>query len=191
MLRLSEKYKKEVIPVMIQRFGLKSPMAVPRIRKVVVNTGFGRLVADKTNDEQKKMQTFIIEDLSTICGQRAILRGAKKAISSFKTRKGMGIGASCVLRKNQMYDFLDRLIHIALPRSRDFRGIDPKSVDNQGNLTLGIKEHIAFPEISPEKTKAILGIEITVVTNAKSKEQSLELLKLMGFPIKIEADKRG
>lgn len=184
-MKLKDKYIKEVIPEMMKKFGYKSPMAVPRVEKVVVNTGFGRQIAGKTNEEQKKFQEFILQDLTSICGQKAVLKSAKKSISSFKIRQGQAIGASCLLRKSKMYDFLERLINIALPRSRDFRGIDSKSVDNKGNLTVGIKEHIAFPEISPEKANNIFGLEITVVTSAKrNKEEGIELLKLMGIPIK-------
>lgn len=184
MSSLKEKYKNEVIPAMMKKFGYKSAMAVPVVKKVVVNTGFGRLIADKTNDEQKKIQEATLEDMSLLCGQRANLRKAKKSISTFKIREGQGIGVSCTLRKSRMFDFLERLINIVLPRSRDFRGINAKSMDNNGNLTIGIKEQIAFPEISPEKAKSIFGLEVTVSTNAKNKEEGLELLKLMGFPIK-------
>lgn len=184
MPELIKKYKEKVIPAMTEKFGYKSSMAVPRITKVIVNTGFGRLIAGKSNDEQKKIQDAILQDITFLCGQKANLRSAKKSISSFKIREGQGIGASCTLRKSRMYDFLERLINIVLPRSRDFRGLDSKSMDSSGNLTIGIKEHIAFPEISPEKAKSIFGLEVTVSTNANNKEQGLELLKLMGFPIK-------
>lgn len=184
MLRLKEKYQKEVIPAMQEKLGYRNVMAVPRIEKVVVNTGFGRMIVGKTGEEQKKIQESIVNDLSLICGQRALVTGAKKSISSFKIRKGMPIGVRVTLRGQKMYDFLERVIHVALPRSRDFRGIEPTSVDQGGNLTIAIKEHIAFPEISPEKTKSIFGFEITVVTNAKSRETGLELLRLFGFPIK-------
>jgi len=184
MLRLFEKYKKEVVPAMKEKFGYKNVMAVPKIEKAVVNTGFGRLVVGKTSEEQKKISNLILNDLSLICGQRPILTKAKKSISTFKIRKGMEIGAVVTLRGRKMYDFLDRLIHIALPRSRDFRGIEQKSFDKKGNLTIGIKEHMIFPEVSPEKAKTIFGFEITIVTTAKTREESIELLKLMGFPIK-------
>ena len=184
MIPLKEKYQKEVIPAMMKQFGYQSVMAVPRISKVVLNTGFGRLVAGKAGEEQKKIQEAIINDLSLIAGQRAVLTRAKKAIAVFKTRQGMPIGACCTLRGEKMYSFLARVIGIALPRSRDFQGIEVKSMDQKGNLTFAIKEQIAFPEISPEKTKMLFGFEITVATNAKNKEQGLALLKLMGFPIK-------
>jgi len=159
-------------------------MAVPRIEKVIVNTSFGKLIVGKTSDEQKKFLDSILEDLSLICGQKPILKGAKKSISTFKLRKGSPVGAKITLRKKRMYDFLERLIHIVLPRSRDFRGIDPTSFDKKGNLTVGIREHITFPEVSPEKTKTIFGLEITIVTDAKKREEGIELLRLMGFPIK-------
>lgn len=183
-MHLKEKYQKEVIPQMIERFNYKNAMAVPKIEKVVVNTGFGRLISGKTSDEQKKIQNFILEELSLICGQRPVFKRAKKSISSFKIREGMEIGAAVTLRNKRMFDFLERLIHIAFPRTRDFQGIDQKCFDKKGNLTTGIKEHISFPEISPERAKNIFGLEITVVTNTKTREEGIELLKLMGFPIK-------
>lgn len=186
MLKLKEKFIKEVIPAMRQSFGYKKDMAVPRVEKVVLNTGFGRLVAGKTAEEQKKIVEAIINDMSLISGQKVVGTKSKKAIAAFKTRKGMLLGARVTLRGQRMYDFLDRLIHIALPRSRDFRGIDPKSVDQSGNLTVAIKEHIAFPEISPEKTKSIFGFETTVVTTAKNQKQGLELFKLLGFPMIVK-----
>jgi len=184
MLRLKDKFKKEVIPEMMKKFGYKSVMAVPRIKKVVVNTGFGREAVAKTGDEQKKLQESAVDLLTLICGQRAVLTRAKKAISSFKLRKGMAVGAMVTLGGKRMYDFLERVINVVLPRSRDFRGIDLKSFDSKGNLTIAIKEHIAFPEVSNEKIRQIFGLEITVVTNANNKEEGIELLKFMGFPIK-------
>jgi large subunit ribosomal protein L5 len=184
MSYLSEKYKKEVIPAMMEKFGYKSSMAVPKIKKVVVNTGFGRTVAGKTTDEQKKIQNAVLEDLGLICGQKAVLKMAKKSISSFKIRQGQPVGAAVILRKRMMYDFLERLIQITLPRSRDFQGIDQKCFDKRGNLAMGIKEHIIFSEVSPEKAKNIFGLEIIVATSARDKKEGVELLKLMGFPIK-------
>jgi len=184
MLRLREKYIKEVVPAMIEEFGYKNKMAVPRIEKTVINTGFGREIASKTGDEQKKFREAVLEDLSLLSGQRAVLTRAKKAISAFKIREDMAIGAKVTLRGQKMNDFLEKIIHVVLPRSRDFRGIEPSSIDRSGNLTLAIKEHIAFPEILPEKAKRIFGLEITVATSARSKEEGLQLLKLLGFPIK-------
>jgi len=169
---------------MMEEFGYKNIMAVPKIKKVAANTGFGRLIVGKTSEEQKKIYDVILDALSLICAQRPILTRAKKSISGFKIREGMPIGAMVTLRGRKMYDFLDRVIHIALPRSRDFRGINQKSFDKKGNLTIVIKEHIVFPEVSPEKAKTIFGFEITVVTTAKTREEGIELLKLIGFPIK-------
>jgi large subunit ribosomal protein L5 len=187
---LKEKYNKEVLPEMKKEFGYKSSMAVPKIEKVSVNVGFGRSVVGKSAQERKKIQEGIIKDLSLITGQKMVLRKAKKSISSFKTRKGMSIGTSCMLRGKKMNDFLERLIHVALPRSRDFKGIDPKSVDQSGNLSIGIKEHIIFPEVSPEQAKQIFGLEVTIATTAENKEEGLKLFKLLGFPIKEEEKKK-
>ncbi len=184
MLRLPEKYKKEVIPAMKEKFGYTNNMAIPKIEKVVVNTGFGKLIADKTSEEQKKISEAISQDLSLITGQRAVLTRAKKSISSFKIRQGFPVGAQVTLRGKRMFDFLERLINIGLPRSHDFRGIDQKSFDKKGNLTVAVREHISFPEILPEKVKNIFGIEITIATTARKREEGLELLKLIGFPIK-------
>jgi len=184
MLRLLEKYVKEVIPAMTEKFGYKNRMAVPKIEKVVVNIGFGRQISGKSSEEQKKIWQRIFDDLVLITGQRLILTKAKESISGFKTRKGQAIGAAVTLRRKRMHDFLERLIHIALPRSRDFQGLNPESFDKGGNLTLGVKEHIVFPEILPERAKNIFGLEITVVTTAKTREEGIELLRLLGFPIK-------
>lgn len=185
METLLEKYKKETGPKMKEKFGYKSVMAVPRIEKVVVNTGFGKQIVSKTSDEQKKFVEFVAGEISLICGQKPIVTRAKKAIAAFKVRQGMPMGVAVTIRKKKMYDFLSRLINIALPRSRDFQGIDAKSFDKAGNLSIAIKEHIAFPEITPERAKDIFSIEITVVTSAKNKEEGLTLLKLLGFPIKV------
>ena len=181
---LLEKYKKEVIPEMMKKFGYKSLLACPKIEKVIINCGFGRLVSEKTPEEQRKISEAILNDLAQITAQRPILTLAKKSISSFKIRKGQPIGSKVTLRGKMMYDFLERLVQIALPRSRDFLGIEQGAIDKEGNLTLGIREQISFPEISPEKVKQIFGLEITVVTNAKRRDESLELFKLLGFPIK-------
>lgn len=178
-MRLREKYQKEVVPQMKEKFGYKNAMAVPKIEKVVINTGIGRFRQDQKTVEE------IVHALSLVSGQKPVFSLAKKAISSFKTRKGMKVGLKVTLRGQRMYDFLERLIYLALPRSRDFRGIDQKSIDQKGNLTIGIKEHIIFPEISHEEVKTIFGLEISVVTNAKKREEGLELLRLLGFPIKF------
>lgn len=184
MIGLQEKYKKEVIPAMKEKFGYRSVMAVPRIEKVVVNTGFGKLLGGKTGDEHRKTMEAILQDVSQICGQRAVITKAKRSISGFKSRKGTPMGAKVTLRGKRMYDFLDRLVHIVFPRSRDFQGLSSSSLDQNGNCTIGIKEHIFFPEISPEKVKDIIGMEITIQTTAKTKEEGLRLFQLLGFPIK-------
>lgn len=184
MMRFKEKFNKEVIPAMQKEFGYKSAMAVPKITKVVLNTGFGRLVVGKTGDEVKKIVEAIVGDMTLISGQKVMATQAKKAISAFKTRQGMLIGACVTLRGQRMYDFLERFINIALPRSRDFQGIDPKSIDRGGNLTVAFKEHISFPEILPEKTRVLFGFEVTIVTTAKNQKEGLALFKLMGLPIK-------
>jgi large subunit ribosomal protein L5 len=183
-MRLKEKYQKEIIPAMKEKFGYDNIMVVPKFEKVVVNIGFGKMIVDKTSDEQKKIKEAVLNDLSLICGQRPVLTKAKKSISSFKVRQGAEVGAVVTLRGNKMYDFLDRVINIALPRSRDFQGVRVKSFDERGNLTLAVKEHIIFPEIAPENIKTIFGFEITIVTTAKTKEEGVELLRLMGLPIK-------
>jgi len=182
--KIKEKYKKEVVSAMKEKFGYKNVMAIPRLKKVVINTGFGRIIGPKTKDEQKKFGEYIINNISQVAGQRPVLTRARKSISSFKLREGNIIGAKVTLRGKKMYDFLERLINIVLPRSRDFTGIPTRNVDKAGNLNMGIKEHIAFPEISPEKSPIILGLEITVVTDAKNREEGLELLKLLDFPFK-------
>ena len=174
---LQEKYKKEVVPEMKAKFGFSNIMQVPKIIKVVVNVGVGRI------KDEKQLQE-IIKMLTLITGQKPAPRPAKKSISAFKTRIGQIIGYKVTLRGKRMYDFLERLISVALPRERDFRGLDPKTFDRFGNLTIGIKEHIVFPEIIGEDYKFLFGFEITVVTNARKREHGIGLLGLMGFPIK-------
>lgn len=181
---LKEKYLKEVLPAMKQKFNYKNNMAVPKIDSVIVNIGFGKRVTGKTSNERKKVEQMISQNLAVISGQKPILTKAGKSIAGFRVRKGMVVGAKVTLRGQKMYDFLDRLVNIALPRSRDFRGIDLKSIDQQGNLTIGIREHIIFPEVTTEKVQDILGFEITVKTTAKNREQGVELLRLLGFPLK-------
>mgnify|MGYP001563284286 CR=1 FL=1 len=175
--RLQEKYKKEAVPAMQARFGLKNKMAAPRILKVTLNSGIG-----KWRQEQKVIDE-IEKDMTIIAGQKAVFTLAKKAISSFKTRIGQPLGLRVTLRGRRMYDFLDHLISLALPRTRDFRGLAKKSVDSEGNLNIGIKEQIVFPEISHENVKTIFGFEVAVTTSAKNQEEGIELFKLLGFPI--------
>jgi len=184
MYKLKEKYKKEAVPAIMEKFGYKNEMAVPKIEKVVINSCFGRNISNKTSKERENIQNLISGDLALISGQKPSLIKAKKSIAGFKLRKGMQVAARVTLRGNRMYDFLERLICLTLPRSRDFRGIDTKAIDEKGNLTIGFREHIAFPEIFTEKEKTIFGLEVTIITNTKNKEEGLELYKLLGFPMK-------
>lgn len=184
MINLKEKYNKEAIPAMIEKFGYNNKNQTPKIEKVVVNIGFGNYAVSKSGDELKKFKTGIIRDLGLITGQKPSFREAKKSIAGFKLRKGVVIGAKVTLRGERMFDFLDRMIHIALPRSRDFRGLDYNCFDNQGNMSIGIKEQIIFSEVSAEKLKNIFGFQVVIKTSAKNKEEGMELLRLLGFPIK-------
>ena len=184
MEKLKERYQKKVVQLMMKKFGFKNPMAVPKITKVTLNTSFGKNAVTKTSSEREKMQNLILQDLSLIAGQKPSLIKSKKSIAGFKLREGLHIAAMVTLRKSKMWDFLERLIYLSLPKSRDFQGLQTKGVDKGGNLNIGFKEHINFPEIFTEKEKTIIGLQVTVSTNAKNKEQGLELFKLMGFPIK-------
>ncbi len=186
MTNLKEKHRKEAIPALIEKFGYKNVNQAPKIEKVVVNIGFGKEAVSKSGDELRKFMAGIENDLAAITGQKPSMRQAKKSVSGFKLREGLVIGAKVTLRGKRMYDFLDRLIHIALPRSRDFRGLDGRCFDRDGNMSIGIKEHIIFPEVSAEKLKNIFGFQVTVKTSASSKEEGMELLRLLGFPIKRE-----
>jgi large subunit ribosomal protein L5 len=174
---LKEKYKKIVAPEMKKKFGYKNDLAVPRIIKVVVNTGVGSI-------KDEKQLEVIEKQLGLITGQKPAKRPAKKSIASFKIRQGDLAGYSVTLRGQRMYDFLDRLLNIAIPRIGDFRGLDSKAVDSAGNLSVGIKEHTIFPEISEEEIKFIFGLQAVIVTTAKTHDQAFELFKLLGFPFK-------
>ncbi|GGG29692.1 50S ribosomal protein L5 [Hymenobacter sp. 5516J-16] len=176
MARLKDKYQKEVVPALQEKFQFKSIMQVPRITKICINRGIGSAVADK------KLVDNGVDELTTITGQKAVATIAKRSVSNFKLREGMPIGARVTLRGNQMYEFLDRLLTVALPRVRDFKGINDKGFDGRGNYTLGIKEQIIFPEISIDKIKSISGMDITFVTTAENDEQSYELLRAFGMP---------
>lgn len=168
----------------MKKFGYKNKMAVPRIEKVVINTGFGKQAVQAGSDEHRKLSAFIAGEITILAGQKAVLTKSKKAISAFKLRQGLDIGAKVTLRGKRMCDFLGRFINLALPRTRDFMGIDQTSFDRMGNLNMAVREHIVFPEILPERAKSIFGLEITITTTAKSKEEGLELIKLLGFPMK-------
>jgi large subunit ribosomal protein L5 len=174
--RLKEKYQKEIVSQLKEKFQYKSIMQVPRITKICINKGIGNAVADK------KLVDIGVDELTTITGQKAVATKAKNSVSNFKLREGMPIGARVTLRGDRMYEFMDRLLTIALPRVRDFRGINNKGFDGRGNYTLGVKEQIIFPEISIDKIKAISGMDITFVTSAQNDEESYELLKAFGMP---------
>lgn len=174
--RLKEKYSAEIIAALTEQFGYKSVMRVPKLTKIVLSQGLGDAVADK------KIIDAAVEDLSRIAGQRAVATISKKDISNFKLRKGMPVGAKVTLRGDNMYDFLDRLISVSLPRTRDFRGINAKGFDGRGNFNFGVKEHIIFPEIDIDKVNRILGMDITFVTTAETDEEGNALLTAFGFP---------
>jgi len=176
--RLKKHYEEVVRPQLIEEFGYKSPFAVPSIEKIVLNMGVGEAVNDT------KKVTLAAADLGLIAGQKAVITRARNAISTFKVRENMPIGAKVTLRKTRMYEFLDRLVTIALPRIRDFRGLNPKSFDGRGNFALGIKEHIVFPEINYDQTESILGMDIIVCTTAKSDEEARALLRAFNFPFR-------
>ncbi len=182
--RLKEKYVGELVAQLKEKFQFKSVMQVPRLQKIVINKGIGAAVADK------KLVDTGVEELSLITGQRAVATISKKAVSNFKLRENMPIGAKVTLRGNMMYEFLDRLTSIAMPRVRDFRGISDKGFDGRGNYTFGVKEQIIFPEISIEKVNKITGMDITFVTSTDSDEEGYELLKALGMPF-INANKQG
>lgn len=176
--RLKEKYHAEVIPAMIKEFGYKSVMAVPRIKSVVLNMGIGEAI------QNIKILDSAVEELSLIAGQRAVVTKAKKSIAGFKLRQGMPIGCMITLRRNRMWDFLDKLFNVALARVRDFRGISDKVFDGRANCTIGIKEHIIFPEIDYDKVDKIKGLNISIVTTGKMDAEGLFLLKHLGMPFR-------
>lgn len=176
--RLFEKYKNTIVPDLHRRFSYKNIMQVPKLKKIVINMGVGAAAQDS------KILDEAIKDLETIVGQKASIRTAKKSISNFKLREGMKIGAMITLRKERMYEFLDKFITIALPRVRDFRGVSDNSFDGRGNYTLGVKEQIIFPEINIDKITRVFGMDITFVTTAKTDNEALELLKAFGVPFR-------
>jgi large subunit ribosomal protein L5 len=176
--RLQKKYKDEVVPALMKRFGYKSVMQCPRLLKICLNQGVKGSVADK------KLIDDAVQEMSTISGQKAVPTLSKKDISNFKLRKAMPIGARVTLRNTNMYEFLDRLVSISLPRVRDFKGINEKSFDGRGNYTMGVTEQIIFPEINIDKVARISGMDITFVTTAQTNEEAYELLKELGMPFK-------
>lgn len=178
MSRLKEKYHKEIVPQLMSELGYKNMMQVPRLEKVVINIGLGEAI------QNPKALEAAEKDLATISAQHPVITRAKKSIASFKLRQGMPIGMMVTLRGKRMYDFLDRLISVALPRIRDFQGVPQNSFDGQGNYTLGIKEQIVFPEIDYDKVDRIRGLEVTIVTTASTNAEARQLLHLLGIPFK-------
>ncbi|HUU80122.1 MAG TPA: 50S ribosomal protein L5 [Acidobacteriota bacterium] len=178
MSRLKDTYQSEVVPAMIKEFGYKSIMAVPRLRKVVLNMGLGEAIQNIKTLESG------VEDLSLIAGQRAVVTKAKRSIAGFKLRQGMPIGCMVTVRGKRMFDFLDKVFNVALPRVRDFRGLSNKIFDGRANCTIGIKEHIIFPEIDYDKIDKVKGLNISIVTTAKTDAEALYLLRLLGMPFR-------
>ena len=178
MARLKEVYRKEVVPALMEKFGYKSPMQVPRLTKITLNMGVGEALGDK------KVLDNAMEDMKAIAGQQPIKTLARKSVAGFKLRQGMAIGCKVTLRGARMYEFLDRLINIALPRVRDFRGVSPKSFDGRGNYNMGVREQIIFPEIEFEKVDAIRGMDISITTTAQTDEEAKALLEAFNFPFK-------
>ena len=178
MARLKEHYEQNLLPALIERLALKNPMEAPRISKITVNMGVGEGVADK------KIVDNAVKDMEAIVGQKAVITKARKSVAAFKLRDGMPIGCKVTLRRERMYEFLDRLITVAIPRVRDFRGLSLKSFDGQGNYSLGVKEQIIFPEIDYDKVDAIRGMDITITTTAKDDEAGRALLEAFEFPFR-------
>ena len=178
MSRLKDKYNDEVVPALIKEFGYTSAMAIPRLKKVVLNMGLGEAIYNI------KVLEKAAEELALIAGQKAVIRKAKKSIAGFKLREGMPIGCTVTLRRDKMYEFLDKLFNVALPRVRDFRGLPNKIFDGRANCSLGIKEHIIFPEIDYDKIDKIKGLNITIVTSGNTNEEGMFLLKSLGMPFR-------
>jgi len=178
MSRMRERYEKEVVPALTKEFGYKNVMAVPKIQKVVVNMGLGEATSNA------KLIEVGSAELASITGQKPVVRRAKKSIAAFKVRKGQPVGTSVTLRGERMYEFLDRLLAIALPRVRDFRGVSPKGFDGRGNFTLGLRDQLLFPEIDYMKVDKARGMNVSVVTTAKTDEEARKLLQLLGMPFR-------
>lgn len=178
MFKLKEKYKKEAVAEMKKQFGLKNDWQVPRIEKIVINSGIGKFANDNALVKE------VADSLTMIAGQKTVLTDSKKSIAGFKTRKGLKIGVKATLRGKRMWDFLEKLIGSAIPRIRDFQGIKETAIDERGNLNIGIKEHMVFPEIMPENVKRTISLQVNIVTTGKKRSESLALFKFLKFPIK-------
>ncbi|MDD2646634.1 MAG: 50S ribosomal protein L5 [Patescibacteria group bacterium] len=182
MMDLRTKYQKEVIPGLKEKFGFKNNLAVPKLLKITLNVGLSRAISEKDG----RYAEIVKDTLNKISGQKPIEIAARKSISGFKIREGLLVGMKVTLRGGRMYDFVDKLVNIVLPRTRDFCGISAKGIDKSGNLSLGLREHLVFPEIKTEDVQKIHGLQITITSNAKNREQGLELFKLLGFPFKLD-----
>jgi large subunit ribosomal protein L5 len=178
MARLKDYYLKKVVPALIEEFNYKNPMQVPKMEKIVINMGLGEAI------QNVKIIDSAVQELAMITGQKPVVTKAKKSIATFKLRQGMPIGCSVILRKEIMYEFFDRLVNVALPKVRDFRGISPNAFDGRGNFSIGLQEQIIFPEIEYDKVEKVKGMNITIVTTAKTDKEARVLLKLMGVPFK-------
>ena len=178
MARLKQRYQKDIAPAIAKEFGIKNPMAIPRLEKIVLNMGMGEAIANA-----KVLDTAVAE-LTSIAGQKPVITKAKKSIASFKLRQGMPIGVMVTLRGDRMYEFFDRLVSVALPRVRDFRGVSPKAFDGRGNYTIGIREQLIFPEIDFNKVDKLRGMNISIVTSARNDEEARALLKSLGMPFR-------
>jgi len=183
MARLKQQYRENIVPEMMKEHGYKSVMQVPRIEKITINMGLGEAVGDK------KVLESAVSDMTAISGQKPVVTVARKSIAGFKIRDGYPIGAKVTLRRDRMYEFLDRLVAVSIPRIRDFRGISPRSFDGRGNYSLGVKEQIIFPEVDYDKVDAIRGMDITITTSARNDEEALSLLKKFNFPFRQPAQK--
>jgi large subunit ribosomal protein L5 len=179
--RMRQKYDDQIVAAMTEKFGYKNRMEVPKIEKITLNMGVGEGTQDR------KKVTTAVEEMQLIAGQKPVVTKAKKSIAQFKLREGMAIGCKVTLRRERMYEFLDRLITVAMPRIRDFRGLNPKSFDGRGNYAMGLKEQIIFPEISYDQIEKVRGMDIIVTTSAKTDDEARELLRLFGFPFPLDA----
>lgn len=179
--RLQEKYETEILPAMAEQFGRTNRMSLPRLERIIVNMGVGKAIQDKKHLESA------VEALTQIAGQRPVVTRARKSIANFRLREGMAVGCRVTLRRQRMYEFLDRLIALALPRVRDFRGLSPTAFDGNGNYSLGLTEQLVFPELNPDKFPIVQGMNITLVTTTSSDDEARELLRLFGMPFRQEA----
>jgi large subunit ribosomal protein L5 len=183
--RLRALYDESIAKAMTEKFGYKNPMQIPKIEKITLNMGVGEATQDK------KKVTLAAEEMELIAGQKPVITKARKSIAQFKLREGMPIGAKVTLRRERMYEFLDRMVTIAMPRIRDFRGLNPKSFDGRGNYAFGIKEQLIFPEINYDRIEKVRGMDIIVTTTAKTDDEARELLRLFGFPFPVEEEKQA